>query len=779
MKSRCLLPQVFVVALSCLTPTQVIGVDSWDDRRMLLLALRTRGILCEPEEACVGGRCASDGTTSCTRTIDCPRCLTVENRDVAMCKPVSLGADATSCQWSLFFDGAKAGLNAPIHALEIMPDGSLLLRTSADNAIPDISGANRRDLVRFAPTDAAGRPRALELPYTRGRWSVFLDGRSVEATSGGRLMDGIALLPNSCRDVNDDGRVDDQECDILFSPTAGGTLAGLKIETEDIVRCRPTSLSAGGTVEACEYAIFYDASEVNDTAAHDGYSERQIGSWSSGGNPAFAVVDFNPEWMHAAVVFSAGNEPTLPAHQPSRDLLVSVGHVGPRAWCEGDDPLYCLSPSDCPLGGACAHTMNPGVDTFLPQVLFDGSNVLGGEMLAAVAIVDDRDGDGVPDPIDNCPGIANPPVCAESQAPCRTNSDCDVHDVCRQADGDGDGTGDVCDPCDGCDAPAGFCGDFATDFPLEQCDLGALTSGGLNGAPGSGCSDECRLIGRCTRSGAACTLAGDCTESAAGEGCCGNGVQDIPADHAADEQCDDANAIEDDGCDHQCRRVDDGVPLPQECEGLIGPRIVPTFVRTLRFQKQRRQVPADALADNYSKWSSRGEFSLVPGIEFDPDTQSVELIFNQGPATCEGGEHAGASCETAANCPGGRCGANLYGARLPIDTFKQAGLRHDRPRWSFNDRNGTVDGAPAWTKGRFAQRLATIRRPLNVVKFMLQGRGDRLDPQLTLHLDPTAMHGPPTRVRQTVVIGDLCTTQVLTCEGNRSGTTLQCFSRFE
>lgn len=778
---RSMLPWLGVAAVSVI-PTSTAALSEWDDQRMLLLVLRTRGTLCQPEESCVAGRCASDGVTSCTRTIDCPRCITVENRDVAMCEPLSLGANNTSCRWSLFFDGTRAGLKAPIQALEILRDGSLLMRTSADNAIPDISGANRRDLVRFAPTDTAGRPQPFQLPYIRGKWSLFLDGRAVDSNSGSRLMDGIAVLPNSCRDVNGDGKIEAQECDVLFSPTAGGTLGGIKIETEDIIRCRPSALTAGGTIAACDYSLFYDASEVNDFAAHDNHSENNPGSWRSGGTSAFAVLDYDPEWFRAAVLFSAGNEPTLPMHQPSRDLLLNVGHVGPRGRCESDGLLYCMSPDDCPADESCDHTMNPETDTRSTDLLFDGSNVLGGEMLAAVAVVDDRDGDRIPDPLDNCPDIPNPRVCADAGTLCGDDSDCPVGERCAQPDADDDGIGDACDICDGRGGGTCACGDFVVEPQSEQCDLGSPELGGINGLPGSPCDAECRLVGRCTRSQVACVVATDCPEHAEGEGCCGNGIVDHAPDASnsgADELCDDANGIDDDACGNYCRPVQNSVPLPQECEGIVGTRVVPTFVRTLRFQKQRRQVPADSLPHNYSKWSSRGEFSLVPGIEFDPDSQRVELIFNQGSATCKGGEHDGTACSSSSECPDGRCSSNLYKATLAPENFAQAGLRRDRPRWSFNDRNGALFGAEAWTKGRFSQRLATIRRPLNVVKYMLQGRGDRLDPQFTLTLDPHALGGPPTRVRQTIVIGDLCTTQVLTCEGNRSGTTLQCFSRFE
>lgn len=740
---------------------------------LILVGLKSRAVLCDAGEACVAGVCNADGTTPCGTAADCPHCLVVENEDLAMCRPLSLGSGTTTCDWSLFFDGSEAGLDAPVRALDVLPDGSLVLRAAADNGVPDIAGVDRTDLVRFLPKDERGRPIPMELPYRLGEWQLFFDGGAVANNSEGRLIEALSVLANSCRDVNDDGEIDYRECDLLFSPVAGGTLAGLPIEIEDLVRCRPTFLSEGGTIEACDYAIFYDASEVNDHVHGDGISQALPGSWTTGGTDAFAVVDYDATEHTATLLFSAGNTSSLPAHQPSRDLLTQVSRLGPSGACSGTPTRRCLGTTDCAAGERCEHDANPATygDTVLA---FDGSNALGGEMLAAIAILPDLDVDGVPDPIDNCREHANPGQCSSSGADCASSLDCPAGESCRQADDDGDGVGDPCDRCHGRDDAQCFCGDSITDRPSEQCDLGSREAGGYNGAPASPCTDDCRVLGRCTRSGLACVDAADCPAHAGGEGCCGNGNVE-----SGDEACDDANGVDDDTCDNQCQESERPIPLPSECEGLIGPRIVPTFVRTLRFQKQRRVVPADTHADYYSKWSTRGEFSLVPGVRFDPDTQAAELIFNQGEAKCVGGAAAGERCTQATDCPAGRCSATLYRAALDPGWFAQAGRVGDRPRWTFADRSGTVHGAPAWTKGRFSQRLATIRRPLNEVKFVLQGRGDRLEPQLSLHLDPTAMGGPPTRVRQTIVIGDLCTTQTLSCEPNFAGTTLQCYSRVE
>lgn len=79
----------------------------------------------------------------------------------------------------------------------------------------------------------------------------------------------------------------------------------------------------------------------------------------------------------------------------------------------------------------------------------------------------DGDGDGTPDPTDNCPALANP-----DQADGDGDGDGDVCDNCpsvpdaSQLDEDGDGIGSVCDPCTG-----------GVDTVKAQLKLGKLTDG--------------------------------------------------------------------------------------------------------------------------------------------------------------------------------------------------------------------------------------------------------------------------------------------------------------
>src|SRR5262249_3285455 len=143
-----------------------------------------------------------------------------------------------------------------------------------------------------------------------------------------------------------------------------------------------------------------------------------------------------------------------------------------------------------------------------------------------------------------------------------------------------------------------------------------------------------------TGSGATCHDASQCP---AGQGCCGNAIQE------GDEQCDDGNANPDDACDNDCHV---GIPV-LGCEDLVG-NILPAFVRRAKF----KATPPGAFASGKTK----GDFTLGAGPTPDPDSQQVRLIFNQG----------------TGNTP-------LYDAVLPPANFVQGGTSA-APRWKFTNR---------------------------------------------------------------------------------------------
>jgi len=430
----------------------------------IVVSIGNSGTICDSDEACAAGTCTSDGVTSCSTDLDCPGCFAVENEDLILCDPVSLGENATVCDWSLFFDGSAAGLDSKIMASDILPDGSLVLRVNADGSIPDLSAIKRKDLALFIPVDPT------VLPYTQGEWRLFMDGDAVKSSSDGRAWDSVDVLVSDETCGGD--KSDFTRCDVLLSLPSGAALGGVPTSDEDILRCRPTANSVGGSITACDYSLFLDSSKINGAGA--------TGSFT-GDLFAFDVLSFDGPFdelspLDAVMLFRGPSQTTLPAHQKQRDLLRYDGNFN----TEPADPAGTMS------------------------FFFDGDDMGGltGETIQALAVDPDSDGDGLVDRIDNCPDDANP----------------------GQEDDDGDGIGDVCDQCFGRPDELCVCGDGILDLPVEECDLGAS----FNGSPP--CSTTCEIIGACTGSGAVCTDASECPP---GEGCCGNQI--LEGDEACDD----------------------------------------------------------------------------------------------------------------------------------------------------------------------------------------------------------------------------------------------------
>jgi cysteine-rich repeat protein len=385
-----------------------------------------------------------------------PGGVTVENEDIALCALGSTGDGTTSCTWSVLLDGSAVTLNSSVKALDILPNGNLVMAVGGDGSIADLSAIKAKDLALFIPDDPS------TLPYASGEWRLFLDGDAVKGSTDGRVWDAVSVL--------DDG-------DILVSVSQGGTLGTVTFDNEDILRCHPTTFSSGGAITGCDYSMFLDASAIQLTGGGPG-------SYTSN---LFAFELLDP----STLLMRIGASPNVPVHTSANDLLVYHGTFGTAPI---GDWSFLFDGDSAGINGESLQALAVVPDG-------DGDGVVDGlDDCPTIANPgqEDADGDGTGDACDACPnrpdptcrcgdGILDQPVeqCdlgdavnGQPGSPC--SATCHVNGHCT-------GTQQPCENATQCPAGQGCCGN-GTPEGDEQCDDGNVVETDL-------CTSTCQTNG--------------------------------------------------------------------------------------------------------------------------------------------------------------------------------------------------------------------------------------------------------------------------------------------
>jgi hypothetical protein len=144
--------------------------------------------------------------------------------------------------FSLLLDGEDVGLDASsenIDALELLPNGHLLVSTTGSFSVPGLSGKDE-DVIELTP--------AILGATSNGSWSMRVDGSVVGLEAAGEDVDAVELLSNghvlvSTRDVFSVNGASGEDEDVieLINPATGtwavyfdGTDVGLINSSEDV-----------------------------------------------------------------------------------------------------------------------------------------------------------------------------------------------------------------------------------------------------------------------------------------------------------------------------------------------------------------------------------------------------------------------------------------------------------------------------------------------------------------------------------------------------------------
>ena len=99
--------------------------------------------------------------------------VTYTPTDIAQFDATSLGT-TTAGAFSMYFNGVDVGLSASaenIDALDVLPDGRVLISTTGNPTVTGVTGAADEDILAFTPTTLG--------TTTSGTWAMYFDGSDV------------------------------------------------------------------------------------------------------------------------------------------------------------------------------------------------------------------------------------------------------------------------------------------------------------------------------------------------------------------------------------------------------------------------------------------------------------------------------------------------------------------------------------------------------------------------------------------------------------------------
>ncbi|MFN2263559.1 MAG: DNRLRE domain-containing protein [Anaerolineales bacterium] len=165
--------------------------------------------------------------------------ISFEPTDIALFDATELGS-TTAGTFSMYFNGIDVGLDTTadyLDALDVLPDGRLLMSPRGSASIPGLTGVADEDILAFTPSSLGDT--------TSGSWALYFDGSDVGL---GASNDGDI----NALDVDSNGA-------IYLSTLGDFSVGGISGADEDVFVCNPLSL---GDTTACDFSpqIYFDGS---------------------------------------------------------------------------------------------------------------------------------------------------------------------------------------------------------------------------------------------------------------------------------------------------------------------------------------------------------------------------------------------------------------------------------------------------------------------------------------------------------------------------------------
>lgn len=160
-----------------------------------------------------------------------------DDSDIVQFTATSMG-DVTAGTFSLYFDGSDVDLNQDgedLDAIELLPDGRILLSTTNGLRVAEQSGADE-DVFAFTPTSLG--------EDTAGSWEMYLDASDIGLGSVTEEINGFAV---------------DASGDLYMSASGRFSVDPISGTHEDVLQCQDPTI--GGKAACGSFALFFDGGE--------------------------------------------------------------------------------------------------------------------------------------------------------------------------------------------------------------------------------------------------------------------------------------------------------------------------------------------------------------------------------------------------------------------------------------------------------------------------------------------------------------------------------------
>jgi hypothetical protein len=215
--------------------------------------------------------------------------------------------------YSWVFDGSDVGITGDVDAIDVLPNGHILMSFDANTSVAGVGTVTNADVVEFTPTSLGAT--------TAGTFTWKLDASDVGLSTSSEDVDALALLSDGT---------------MLVSTRGSFSVTGVSGTDADLIKFTATSW---GSTTAGTWSWYFDASDVGLSTSNEDVD----GLWVDQSVTPYPDVYLCTLGNFSVTGLSGANEDLFIFH-PTAVGSTTAGSFGPGLYLDGS--LFGLSAYD-------------------------------------------------------------------------------------------------------------------------------------------------------------------------------------------------------------------------------------------------------------------------------------------------------------------------------------------------------------------------------------------------------------------------------------------------